>query len=211
LHVKKSEKRSKRKRKPNPKTLLSSRQSSLRILSNTLACDPISTQQTYKRTPVVHLIVARINCALKQLIHLLLAHLLAQICQDVLDLAFADEARAVLVKHLEAANVLLDIEWFTEPAGAVEDLGEGFEVDCGELLVGATARRGSRELTVCANAALQVANLSERGVLPACAQQVAERGAVDFAVAALVEELEGFAVVGRGLGGVIHCCSLVCM
>jgi hypothetical protein len=141
LHVKKSEKRSKRKRKPNPKTLLSSRQSSLRILSNTLACDPISTQQTYKRTPVVHLIVARINCALKQLIHLLLAHLLAQICQDVLDLAFADEARAVLVKHLEAANVLLDIEWFTEPAGAVEDLGEGFEVDCGELLQSAPTPR----------------------------------------------------------------------
>lgn len=53
-----------------------------------------------------------------------------------------------------------------------------------------------RELTVCAEAALEIGNLSERRVLAAGAQQVAQRGAVDAPVAALVEELEGFAVVG---------------
>lgn len=65
-----------------------------------------------------------------------------------------------------------------------------------------------KTLTVCADAALQVGNLGQRGVLSAGAQQVAQRSAVNAAVAALVEELEGFAVVGRGLVAVIHCCSL---
>lgn len=80
-------------------------------------------------TPVVNLVVARINRALEQLIDLLLAHLLAQIRQNVLDLAFADEPAAVLVEHLEAANILLDVEGLAEAAGAVEDLGERVEVD----------------------------------------------------------------------------------
>lgn len=53
--------------------------------------------------------------------------------------------------------------------------------------------------TVCANAALEIRDLSERRVLSTGAQQVAEGRAVDAAVAALVEELEGFAVVGGGL------------
>jgi hypothetical protein len=62
--------------------------------------------------------------------------------------------------------------------------------------------------TVCAHAALQIANLSQRRVLATCAQQVAQRAAVYTAVAALVEQLERFAVVGRGLIAVIHCCSV---
>jgi hypothetical protein len=66
---------------------------------------------------------------------------------------------------------------------------------------------GAERRTVCADAALEIANLSQRGVLAAGAQQVAERAAVDAAVAALVEELERFAVVCRGLVAVIHGCS----
>lgn len=81
-------------------------------------------------TPVVNLVVGSIDCALEQLVDLLLAHLLAQIGQDVLDLALADKSAAVFVKHLEAANVLLNVEGLAEAAGAVEDLGEGVEVDC---------------------------------------------------------------------------------
>ena len=81
-------------------------------------------------TPVVHLVIACINRALEKLINLLLAHLLAQICQDVLDLALADETRPVLVEDLEAADVFFDVEGFAEAAGAVEDLGEGLEIDC---------------------------------------------------------------------------------
>lgn len=62
--------------------------------------------------------------------------------------------------------------------------------------------------TVCAYAALKVGDLSECWVLAACAQEVAEGGAVDASISALVEELECLAVVCGGLGGVIHCCSL---
>lgn len=87
------------------------------------------------RTPVVNLIIARVNRALEQLIHLLLAHLLSQIRQDVLDLAFANEARPVLVKHLEATDVFLDVERFAEATGAVEDFGEGLEIDCSHVSV----------------------------------------------------------------------------
>jgi hypothetical protein len=94
---------------------------------------PLVLRNRLDKLPVIHLIIARINRALKQLIHLFLAHLLAQIRQDVLDLALADEARAVLVKHLEPADVLLDVEGLAEPAGPVEDLAEGFEIDCGAL------------------------------------------------------------------------------
>jgi hypothetical protein len=83
-------------------------------------------------TPVVHLVVARVNGALEQLVDLLLAHLLAQICQDVFDLALADKARPVLVEDLEAADVFFDVEGLAEAARAVEDLGEGLKVDwCG--------------------------------------------------------------------------------
>lgn len=84
-------------------------------------------------TPVIDLVVARIDRALEQLVDLLLAHLLAQVRQDVLDLALADEPAAVFVEHLEPADVLFDVEGLAEPAGAVEDLGEGVEVDCGVL------------------------------------------------------------------------------
>lgn len=86
--------------------------------------------EDWRLTPVVHLVVARVDCALEQLINLLLAHLLTQVRQDVLDLALADEPAAVLVKHLEAADVFFNVEGFAEAAGAVEDLGEGVEVDC---------------------------------------------------------------------------------
>ena len=66
------------------------------------------------------------------------------------------------------------------------------------------AEEGWQERTISANTTLQIRNLSERRVLAACAQQVAEGSAVNAAVASLVEELEGFAVVGRGLVLVIH-------
>jgi hypothetical protein len=81
-------------------------------------------------TPVVDLVIARIDGALEQLIDLFLAHLLAQVRQNVLDLALADEPAPVLVEYLEAANVLLNVEGLAETTGAVEDLGEGVEVDC---------------------------------------------------------------------------------
>jgi hypothetical protein len=64
---------------------------------------------------------------------------------------------------------------------------------------------GEGGITVCAHTALQLGNLGQSGILPACAQQVAQSAAVDAPVSALVEELEGFAVVCGCLVGVIHC------
>lgn len=81
------------------------------------------------KLPVIHLVPPGIHRALEQLLHLLLTHLLAQIRQNVLDLALSDEPRAVLVEHLEPPDVLFDVEGLAEAAGAVEDLGEGVEVD----------------------------------------------------------------------------------
>lgn len=67
---------------------------------------------------------------------------------------------------------------------------------------------GKGRRTVGANTTLQIRNLGKGGVLAAGAEKVTQSTAVDTAVAALVEELESFAVVGRGLGGVITHCSV---
>ena len=62
--------------------------------------------------------------------------------------------------------------------------------------------------TVCTNTTLEVGDFSQCRVLATCAEKVAQCAAVDTAVAALVEELESFAVVCGGLVTVIHCSSI---
>ena len=64
----------------------------------------------------------------------------------------------------------------------------------------------SCRLTVSANALLEVTDLSEGGVLAACAQEVAQRLDLNTAVTALVEESESLLVVC--CVGLIHCLSL---
>ena len=81
-----------------------------------------------KHTSVVDLPTARIH-SFEQLIDLLVAHLLSQVGQDVAKLSNADKSRHVLIEDLEAAAVLLWLAWVAESAGAVEDLGEGLEID----------------------------------------------------------------------------------
>ena len=49
--------------------------------------------------------------------------------------------------------------------------------------------------TITPNPLLQLVYLRQRGILPACAEEVAERLEGDAPVAALVEEGEGFFVV----------------
>jgi hypothetical protein len=61
-------------------------------------------------------------------------------------------------------------------------------------------------LTVSANALLEVANLSESGVLAASAQEVAQRVDLNTSVAALVEQSECLLVVC--CVGLVHCLSL---
>lgn len=68
--------------------------------------------------------------------------------------------------------------------------------------------------TITTDRSLQVTDLSERRVLAARAQEVAERVEGDTAVAALVEEGEGFFVVCGGLVGVRHfalVCRIACL
>jgi hypothetical protein len=67
---------------------------------------------------------------LQQLIHLLIAHLLAQIRQDVSQLPHADETSHVLVEDLETSAVFFGLARVFETAGSVEDLAKRVEVNC---------------------------------------------------------------------------------
>lgn len=80
-------------------------------------------------TSVVDLSGAGVD-SLEKLIDLLVRHLLAQVRQDVLELADADEPRHVLVEDLETSAVLLGLAWVAEAAWAVQHALEGLEVDC---------------------------------------------------------------------------------
>jgi hypothetical protein len=71
-------------------------------------------------THIVDLTRTRIH-RLEQLINLLIAHLLAQICQNVPQLSYTNEARHILIEHLKAATVVLRVIKIAEAAGTVED------------------------------------------------------------------------------------------
>ena len=62
--------------------------------------------------------------SLQQLIHLLIAHLLPQIRQDVSQLAHSNKASQILVEDLETSAVFFWFARVTETAGSVEDLAE---------------------------------------------------------------------------------------
>ncbi len=82
-----------------------------------------------KHTSVVDLAGAGVD-SLEQLVDLILRHLLAQVRQNVLELADADKACHVLVKDLEAAAILLGLAGVAEAARAVENALEGLKVNC---------------------------------------------------------------------------------
>lgn len=84
-----------------------------------------------QRTSVVDLAGAGIH-GLQELVDLLVGHLLAEVREDVLELANSDEARHVLVEDLEAAAVLVRLARVAEATGAVQDALESLEVDCGK-------------------------------------------------------------------------------
>lgn len=157
------------------------------------------------RTSVVDLAGAGVY-GLEELVHLLLGHLLAQVGQDVLDLADADETRHVLVEHLEATAVFLGLAGIAEAAGAVQDALEGLEIDCATAKSAAALHPNNSSgiagglLTVTSDILLEVLDLGEGGVLAAGAEQVAEAFEGDTAVATLVEQGESLLVVGRSLG-----------
>jgi hypothetical protein len=84
-------------------------------------------------TSIIHIPTGTRLHRLKQLIHLLITHLLTQISQNISQLANTNEARHVLVKHLEAAAVFFWLARVAEAAGAVEDFGERLEIDCSTI------------------------------------------------------------------------------
>jgi hypothetical protein len=112
--------------KPLPLSFFSYSGSYERDLRFVRSISPTSGNQ--ELTSVANLAAARVH-RLEQLVHLLVAHLLAQVGQDVSQLPDADEARHILVKHLEAAAVLLRLAWVAESAGAVQYAGKGVEID----------------------------------------------------------------------------------
>jgi hypothetical protein len=82
-------------------------------------------------TCVVDLARAGVD-SLKELVDLLVGHLLAEVCEDVLELTDTDETCHILVENLEAAAVLFWLAGIAEATGAVQDALEGLEVDCAE-------------------------------------------------------------------------------
>jgi hypothetical protein len=89
---------------------------------------PWFTSRSSKPTCVVDLSRACVH-RFEQLVDFLVRHFLAQVGQDVLELADADEACHVLIKHLETAAVLIGLARLAEPTGAVKDALECLEVD----------------------------------------------------------------------------------
>jgi hypothetical protein len=78
---------------------------------------------------IVHIPIRPHLHALKQLIHLLVRHLLAQLREDIAQLARADEPVPFLVEHLEAADELFGCACGFEPVWAVQDREESLVVD----------------------------------------------------------------------------------
>ena len=120
--------------------------------------------------------------AFEQLVHLVVAELLAEAGQDVSQLAGADKAVAVLVKHLEAADELFGRAGGLEAVGSVEDVEKRVVVD--------VLGRGVGE----------VGHFGLGWVLAERTEEVAERLARDGAGALLVEERKGLLVLCVRLG-----------
>lgn len=78
---------------------------------------------------VVDLSAAGVN-RLQQLIHFIVAHFLAQVGQNVSQLAHADKSRHVFVEYLEPATVFFWFAGISETAGSIEDFAERVEIDC---------------------------------------------------------------------------------
>ena len=101
--------------------------------------DPLIRKHRPDQIQIPHLSRLRIHglgTALQQLVDFVVAHLLAQIRQDVAQLAHADVAGQVLVEDLEAPRVLFRVAGIAEAVGAVEEGVEGWEVDCRESVSG---------------------------------------------------------------------------
>lgn len=175
------------------------------------------------RTGVVDLARAGVD-SLEQLIDFFIRHLLAEVGQDVLELADADEARHILVEDLEAAAVLLGLAGIAEATGAVQDALEALEVDYVEKSVnfkrsylaccGCSWSRPSQctrdaklgcsislspALTFASDALLKVLDLGNGRVLAAGAEKITQGVGGAAAVAALVEQGESLLVVGGRL------------
>ena len=77
--------------------------------------------RTDAHTHVVDLAAAGVD-SLEQLVHLVVAHLLAQVGENVSQLSNANVSRHLLVKDLEAPAVLLGLARIAEAAWSVEHL-----------------------------------------------------------------------------------------
>ena len=90
------------------------------------SCLPVKEVQHL--THVVQLARAGIH-SLEQLIDLLIAHLLAQVRQNVAELSDSNKPGEFFIEYLETAAVLFGLAGVAEAAGAVEDALEVVKVD----------------------------------------------------------------------------------
>jgi hypothetical protein len=77
---------------------------------------------------IVYLSAACVN-SLEQFINFFIRHLFTQVCENVAELADADETGHVFIKDLEATAVRVWVAWFSETAGTIQDSRKGFVVD----------------------------------------------------------------------------------
>lgn len=62
--------------------------------------------------------------SLQELIYLFVAHLLAQIGQNIPQLAYTNETSHVFIEYLEATTIFFGFSWVSETTGSVEDFAE---------------------------------------------------------------------------------------
>ena len=54
----------------------------------------------------------------------------------------------ILIKHLKATTILLRLAWVAEAAGAIEDFGEGVEIDCAPHSISILSPMSLRTLSI---------------------------------------------------------------
>jgi len=79
---------------------------------------------------IVDLTTAGVN-GLQELIDFFVAHLLAQIGQNVPQLAYANETSHVFIENLKATTVFFGFPGVSETARSIEDFAERIEVNWG--------------------------------------------------------------------------------
>lgn len=81
-----------------------------------------------KSTSIVYFSAVRID-GFEQLVNLVVTHFLAEVGQNISQLADAYETRHVFIKHLEPSAVFFRLARIAETARSIENFGERVEIN----------------------------------------------------------------------------------